>query len=732
MMIYTIISICCLSVLIIDFLFKLVNTLFRKGAKRITFLRSFKKGEYAVVYLTSIPLYYIGHIYAGQSGLNALFSAITKTVSLVVFGYDVDSIQGLMADNAIYNFTVYSCFFLVVINAVILTLSFTHQYLWSRVQEFKALMTQKDKLFIFGNNSENISIYLSDKKRNKVIIADISSTESERLYMDGISFVSTYSYEALIQKLFRLAKKFDREYIVVVNTQDDEENIKICRSIIKQIDLVPENTKERLFLKTKVFVFGDTRYEAVYADIVSSAFGCIHYVNKYQEIAIDFINKYPLSKFMDENQIDYEQSVIREGVDINVLFVGFGKTARQLFLTSVANNQFLTAGASDPELKPVKYFIFDKEQAENNKNLNHNYYRYKNECKGINQDDYLSLPQSPAEEIYYQLDINDSTFYNHIRNVVTANNKDVNFVVIAFGTDLENIDMAQKIVEKRKEWGVDNLVVFVKARGWSKEQTLLEDEKCYFIGNESEVVYNIDKIMGDRIFHMAQMRNEVYDLERLIKKSRGAVSEERIKQNHDEAYKNWYKAKTQMERESSIYCCLSLRSKLNLMGLDYCDVNENDEPKLSRDEYMEIYAGFDKPIIAKHNVKAIGKPIIEYTLNFPKSRRRNMAIHEHLRWNSFMISKGIIPATRQQILSEMKNNQEGVLEFTNGKNYEVRRHGNLTTFEGLEEFRRILANRDQCGELEKDVIKYDYQLLDDACWLLESNGYKIIRNKKLG
>ena len=30
--------------------------------------------------------------------------------------------------------------------------------------------------------------------------------------------------------------------------------------------------------------------------------------------------------------------------------------------------------------------------------------------------------------------------------------------------------------------------------------------------------------------------------------------------------------------------------------------------------------------------------------------------------------------------------------------------------------------------LEKaDVIKYDYQLLDDAYWLLNSNGYKIIR-----
>ena len=62
----------------------------------------------------------------------------------------------------------------------------------------------------------------------------------------------------------------------------------------------------------------------------------------------------------------------------------------------------------------------------------------------------------------------------------------------------------------------------------------------------------------------------------------------------------------------------------------------------------------------------------------------------------------------------------------------------MTTFEGLIEFRKILELREfknkQIDEQElkkieeqKDVIKYDYQLLDDAYWLLTSNGYKIIR-----
>ncbi|MBO7222013.1 MAG: hypothetical protein J6V37_03075 [Clostridia bacterium] len=34
------------------------------------------------------------------------------------------------------------------------------------------------------------------------------------------------------------------------------------------------------------------------------------------------------------------------------------------------------------------------------------------------------------------------------------------------------------------------------------------------------------------------------------------------------------------------------------------------------------------------------------------------------------------------------------------------------------------------AETRKDVIKYDYQLLDDAHWLLTETGHKIIKRSK--
>jgi hypothetical protein len=292
----------------------------------------------------------------------------------------------------------------------------------------------------------------------------------------------------------------------------------------------------------------------------------------------------------------------------------------------------------------------------------------------------------------------------------------VNFIVIAFGTDLENLDMAQKMVEKRKEWDMENLYIFVKVREWKKEYTFLEEDGCYFIGHQRDVVFHVEQIIGDNIHAMAQMRDVVYSAE-AQKNERQGLSEEAF---IEKKLRDWYGRKNQIERESSLYACLSLRSKLHLMGLDYCPAEETDQPGLSQEEFWLHYAGAaDLPQVTDH---VNGQPQIHYGLDFKTSRRRTMAIHEHLRWNSFIISRGLIPASLEQIMKEQKDGR-----YTNGKDYAVRRHGNLTTFDGLVTFRQLVAQRDGCREEDADVIKYDYQLLDHAHWLLTRQGYKIIK-----
>lgn len=721
----------CFAILTAEVLYVVISFIVKDRADRIAFLRSFKKGKCAIIYFSAIPLFCIGHMYAGADFFAAFFNAISQIINLVVLKYSTSSVQALFNANLFYKITIYYSFVLVGINAVLFTFSLVGQRLWEFRQSVKSKISTKDKLFILGYNQNSVAVYNSDGARSKVIIDKITEQDGYSLYTKKISFVSCASFDGIIARIFKIVAKGKKQYNVIINTNSEENNLSICRGFIAGIEKENKEGKEKIFNHLRIYVFGDPRYEAIYEDAMSSAYGCIHYINKYQMIAMDFIDKYPFTKFMDTRHIDYSRALVRDNIDINVCMIGFGKTNQQIFLTSVANNQFLHEVDSAIDLKKVRYHIFDKDPAENNKNLNHSYYRFRNECADVDPDDYLPLPALPADETYYQLDISDSKFYQHIRQIVSAKPNDVNFIIIAFGTDLENIDMAQKLVEKRQEWGLDNLVIFVKVRAWRKEQTLLEQEGCYFIGNEKDSVYDINAITGDSIFHMAQMRNEIYDLEYKITHEKNitidnaTLSEVRLNAN-----KNWYLSKTQLERESSLYCCLSLKSKLNLMGLDYCIESANELPGMTEQEYLEIYAVGDSVDTSTYNLTVNGKKVVNYTLDYIPSKRTNLAIQEHQRWNSFMISKGMIPSTISEILNE-KVIRNGVARFSNGKNYKLRRHGNITSFDGLVTFRKLIADRDKVDEAEKDVIKYDYQLMDDAYWLLKSCGYKIVKLQQI-
>ncbi len=723
-----IISVICLLLMAISVFIVIGDLISKNRTDRISYLRSFKKGKGAVIYLFSIPLFWIGYVCTGQNVINSLFYAIRKSVELIVLRYDIAPIQNVMEENILYSIAIYICFTLVCLNAIIFIFSLFHQYLWQCFKELKFRNSDTSKVILFGNNSHNRSIYLSDNNRCKIVVDKITYEDAQNLYMKDILYRNQEPSHQCVLDIINRSIKSKAEHIVIINTEDDAKNIDISRSFINAILQFNDENRLKCFRTLRIFVFGDPKYETIYEDIESNSSGCISYINKYKKVAIDIIEKHPFSLYMSEHHVDYSTSLIKDNIEINTMLIGFGKTNQQFFLTSVANNQFATQTESGIGLKSVNYHLFDQNAVAQNKKLNHNYNRYESEFANININDYLQLPELPARTYFHKLDINDSTFYKDIYSVVSSTNNSVNFVVIAFGNDLENIDMAKKLSCKFQEWSITNFNIFVKVRNHNNDVKFNEDEHCYIVANEDESVYNIERILADNISKMAQLRDIAYEIEYELVQNNTPPSHERIAEIKEAAYRNWHMRKTQLDRESCVYCCLSLRTRLNLIGLDYCSI-EDSRKAISEQDYLRIYALDDMPDFSYYNMNADGKRIIHYPLDYKESLRRNLAIQEHLRWNSFMISKGIVPASRDQILTEI--NSSG--KHTNGKNVNLRRHGCLTTFEGLLEYRKIIANRDllpnetlQQAEALKDVIKYDYQLMDDAYWLLTKCGYKIV------
>lgn len=712
----TVTAVCC--VLMFLCVVTVVYNLFKRSREdRITYVRSFKKGKGIIIYLVALPLCFIGSFYSNGNVVQSVFSAITTTIETVVLKLKTDSLSALMSDNVFYTVAVYLCFTLITFNAVFFVFSFIDQYVWNSINRLRFRFSSKDRLVIFGNNVHNHQIYKSDKCSRKVVVDKFSSDQQSALYMKNINYVQVTDLSRYIDASVKKCFDGSNNWKFIVNTEDDEKNIQIAEMFVKCISALTDQQRRSVFNSMKIYLFGNSDFDSVYRDVTERSFGCVVYVNKYHRIAIDFVDRYPFARFMDETQLDYSKFSVRPNVNINAVFIGFGKTNRQIFLTSVANNQFVEVD-NGVRVKQVQYHIFDKDHLACNKNLNHNYYRYKNESVNFDVKDYLPLPDYPADEHFYKFDINENGFYRQVRSVVTQGDKDANFILIAFGSDLANIDMAKKMSVKCAEWGVRNIKIFVKVRSEKNAALVDGDANCLVFGNEQKAVYNIDNIVSNRFYRMAIMRNCIYDVERAVKRANHSIDDTEMSQIVDDSVRNWYAEKSQLERDSNLYCCLSIRSKLNMMGLD-CRPQSDVGVALTEKEYLDIYADDDLPQFSDMSV--MGKPVVKYSLQYKASTRQTMAIHEHLRWNAYMISCGIIPADRQQILYEKQG-----YSFTNGKNYKLRRHGNLTTMDGLVEFRKMVA-RGNLSEEETDVIRYDYQLMDDLYWLVGQIGYKIVR-----
>lgn len=739
MAVYNVITALCFAALAAAAGYFFVNLLRKDRAGKIAYLRGFKRGKCVVVFIFAVPLMFIGYYFGGNSFMESLFLSVSNIFDFVVLKIELGGVEKLMLANRFYKVAVYFCCLIVFVNAVLFVFSFVGQQLWHMFRDIKAKLGKKAGLLIFDNNEHSQNVYLSAKEYDAVILDKLSSEDMYGLYVKNIKYKNSSDFGKIAERTVGYVSKKQKKIYVVINTLSDETNLGICRLFNEALNKLGEEEKRVIFKKLSVYVFGSPSHEAVYEQAVDRSFGCLQYVNKYRIIAMNFIDKYPLTEFMNETHIDYETGLLHDSVKINVCMIGFGNTNRQIFLTSVANNQFLAKGKGAVYSKRVKYCIFDKNYAEENKNLNHSYYRYRNEFlndKNPPCGTYLPAPVLPAKEKYFHLDINSPKFYQNIKSCVSGENS-VNCVIISFGTDLENIDLALKLAEKRKEWGMENLALFVKVDKNDKNQSLSDIKNCYFIGNMSADVYNISEIVKDKFCKMAHMRNEVYDLEYNITHNKSGVLNERsvleCKENSD---KKWHLRMTRLERESSLYCCLSLKSKLHLMGLDYITekaAKENNRSILTEEQYLEKYAKEDMPQYYKTENNAVlcanGKKIVKYPLDFPDSKRKSFAELEHLRWNAFMLSKGMVPASKETILND-KTEKDGKTVYTNGKSYELRRHGNITTFEGLIEFRKMIAERNGTSEAEEDVIKYDYQILDDAFWLLHENGFAIVEKKK--
>lgn len=438
-----------------------------------------------------------------------------------------------------------------------------------------------------------------------------------------------------------------------------------------------------------------------------------------QRVASDLLWRYPITAFMNDKQVDYSTSLVRDGVNVNIVFAGFDELGEEIFSALCASNAFMRERDGSLEDMSVNYFIFDLKASQREEQLKDGCLRY---CAGFEkmrkvQEMYLPLPTPVTSATFFDIDTEEDEFFEQVRRIVTASEKNADFVYISTGDTEKNIRIAERLLKKRAEWGREALVIFVNC-GKNAAKSRKAD-RFFAFGDSRRLKKSSYGVFSDEILSMALLRNEAYAMEYAFSE-RGSLSTDEARRIKAESARRFFDADNAFARESSAFGCLSIRFKLNLLGLDCV---KRKKRGICEEEYLSVYARGDMP---EYDGTVIdGRRVVRYSYSFLPSLRKNMAVHEHARWNAFMISRGFVPSSKEQIRNEIR----GDGTYTNGKNFEERRHGNITTFEGLFEFAKIIAERNGRSESDADVVKLDYQLLDNAHWLLNSVGYRIVYKK---
>lgn len=750
---------------------------------RLEFLKNYKKGRFVIVYLVAIPLYFLGFIQTSEQTigvgsflLSCFLNAVSSTLDLVKLDFGVNGLISYMIRNPVYYAVMIILFALTAVNFLLFSASF----LWLKFKnDFLARKAKRAKTIyaVVGDDENSIVLLKSirDRGLSGILFAAPDSELKDRLFLEKLPYekcdfrsedhcILGERVERLFGSALNRGGPLKKNVNVLLATGCEERNLVLTRELFivlnkERIKTDPQKEEEKAKKEAekgegkakkkdkkgkwfnanckslqeiwitekegllKVYVFGELANRSAYEQYIENSSAHIQYLNRYEMTAIDFVDRFPITRFMDERQIDFDRGLIADDCEINVLFIGFGPTNRQIYQKLIADSQFFACGREGIYHKKINCYIFDRAKAYRDKELNFGYFRYSQEFLTEDypghEDNYLPLPDYPANDgtvssdgtpvpwekntHFCEFDVHDRHSLRNLRKLFGKEGNVYTYVIVAFGEDLENVDFARNLSMILYADFRQNAYLFAKVKSKSAYEALFDESlkkgtkgkftiPIHPFGCTERVVYNIANITENPIDRLAKMKSFEFP--------RGYAGGEASEEIRNIALKNWVNSDLET-RTSNFFCCLNLRLKLHLLGFDYIqrDPSKEDAAK----EFLAKYFG-SEDLKEQENIPFHFDPAV-FT---DGSLRTALARQEHQRWNACYITRGIVPLPKSEIAKRISKEMDRKL------------HGNLTTVEGLEEFRRYV----------KEVRHYDYRILDLANSLLQGAGFQIIRKEE--
>ncbi len=520
------------------------------------------------------------------------------------------------------------------------------------------------------------------KTCNAILLLDdsISKETAVELIEEGYGILR----KGFTQELFQ-CRQFNKATRYNVICMGDE-------NALDNIDTFISYKKESTELKN-IYLYvelEEKRAETIRREIIEKN-GCEEWVTTFctnELLARTFVEENPVTKYLPNEC--FEDASIKSNTQIHVFILGFNGLNRQIYRQSILNNQLVSFDDNTYKLLQVHYHICDNDVDGDIWEID----GLKEALGELVEDACFPLPELPFETEVIDKAPDSRAIFNIIKKQAQQDNNHI-YVIIDTEDDCSNIEIGDKL--KTMLFGVENYHIFVRSEAAFTEN---ESDVTYFGKNERVLTHDV--IVNESLSVMAKKVNEVYTAQYTEDEKKASDSAEYIRKKADEAWNSL----DYFTLYSNIYSAMSLRVKLNLLGLDYIKDGSGKNVELIKERHQH-------------------KREYEYSSYFEPSARNALIAQEHARWNAYHLLNEWLPMEKNSITAKPYNGEK--VSF-NLKNSEAKKHSCLTTYKGLDSLSTYLAQKagGSASAKDYDYYVYDEMLINSAEELLKSLGYSVI------
>ncbi|MCM1557193.1 MAG: hypothetical protein NC087_06625 [Anaeroplasma bactoclasticum] len=661
--------------------------------KNRSFISKNMSGFIIPVAILSFCIISLGYASTNHSyGVEGVSKSVEYAASLFVYSIKVEHIKGLVFKDVSYTICYIGIVFLSMFTSTATILGLCKNAIINFFRVSKRKFKGTDIVVGYGpkaleyvRNTKNSILWIHKPIRmNKDFIL-------KELYVDKVPYVlcnlNTRSIKSFIWRR-------NKDYNFIFFKEDSILDYNTYIEFFKNSKIKNKNIKVYFEGSKNEISYLNDLLSRVYSDASNMA-PILYCFDLYEKLARKFNWEHTIAESLPNGFIK-DDGTISKNKKVNVIFLGFGKTNSALFETMVMNNQFATYCEEHYEVKPVHYHLYDLDKESFNnitiRRLEENYY-----CKN-NQDKFAKI-EKLCELQYKAENIMSREVQKDLNDIV---NEDDAFTMlfVGYSEDLDNIAFSKSLVHL---FGNKQMKIFCNVDD-AQNVDKIENNKIEVYGLKKNI-FSHDGIVDDDLLTLAKLRNDNYNF---------------LSNTLEE---NWAKL-SYIKKYSNLYSILSLRFKLNLMGLTLT----NTFDVACEEPYRSIYLNL-KPELK------------EYSNYFNHNLRSTIGFCEHLRWCAFYYLNGYDTLKHTDCYEQkvMKGGKEKLTVVT--KDEDNKFHAYLLSFYGIDHLHHYLVetfNNVYPTINDVETYQYDYELcdtlLDDLKKLKESKceyGIEFIKKRVL-